>query len=231
MCNLFYFSGGSREIEKYADIEKFRVECGASSVMVGRTAQGNCSIFCSKGLKPLDNVIKDYLKYAVDFDNSPSNTKYCVQNMLKELQETPRGKRFLDCQTLEQIWLVCISSRLKSSKSLCTFSTIFGMGEYCRKKQLEYQDKGIMGRREVAPDMFNPDPKKQKIGFDEDVITMKFAFIRASYVEDPCLPKSRLNIYCCKNRLKLPTYHIIQEDKLFRAVMVLNGQKYSSSYW
>lgn len=52
----------------------------------------------------MDNVIVEYLKKCIEYDNSPSNTKYCVQNMLKELQETPRGKRFLECQTLEQIW-------------------------------------------------------------------------------------------------------------------------------
>lgn len=56
----------------------------------------------------MDDVIKSYLKLAVDFDNSPSNTKYCVQNILRELQETPLGKRFLNTQTLEQIWLVYI---------------------------------------------------------------------------------------------------------------------------
>lgn len=72
--------------------------------MIARAAQGNCSIFCKEGLKDLDDVISEYLKYAIDYDNSPSNTKYCVQNMLKELQETPRGRKFLECQTLEQIW-------------------------------------------------------------------------------------------------------------------------------
>lgn len=52
----------------------------------------------------MDTVIEEYLKLAVDYDNSPANTKYCVQNILRELQETPRGKQFLECQTLEQIW-------------------------------------------------------------------------------------------------------------------------------
>lgn len=97
-------NGGSREIDNYKDIFKFKNNCGASSVMIARAAEQNCSIFCKQGLKQLDDVIVDYLKLAVDYDNSPSNTKYCVQNMLKELQETPRGKRFLECQTLEQIW-------------------------------------------------------------------------------------------------------------------------------
>lgn len=74
--------------------------------MLARAAQANCSVLSRDVLKDLDAIIKEYLKYAVDYDNPPSNTKYCVQNMLKELQETPRGKKFLECQTLEQIWLV-----------------------------------------------------------------------------------------------------------------------------
>lgn len=77
--------------------------------MLARAAQANCSIFSPHGLKDLDLIIKEYLKYAVDYDNAPSNTKYCVQNILKELQETPRGKKFLECQTLEQIWFVYVN--------------------------------------------------------------------------------------------------------------------------
>lgn len=104
------------------------------------------------------------------------------------------------------------------------------MGDYCRRKQLEYQDKGILGRREVSPDMFNPNPKRHKTD-DENAVIMKFAFIRSSYVEDTSLPKSKLNVYCGKNRLKPPIYQTIHEDKLFRAVVMLDGRKYSSSYW
>lgn len=101
---MYFFSGGSREIDRYHDIFKFKEECGCSSVMIARAAEGNCSIFRKQGLLNIETVIEQYLKYAVDYDNSPSNTKYCIQNILKELQETPRGKKFLECQTLEQIW-------------------------------------------------------------------------------------------------------------------------------
>ena len=72
----------------------------------------------------MDNVICELLKLCIDYDNSPTNSKYCVQMMLRELQETPRGKRFLECQTLED---VC---------------DIWDLGTYCRKKQLEFQKKG-----------------------------------------------------------------------------------------
>lgn len=79
---------------------------GCTSVMLARAAEWNCSIFRKDGMLPMDTVIKEYLKLAVDYDNSPSNTKYCIQNILRELQETPRGRKFLECQTLEQIWYI-----------------------------------------------------------------------------------------------------------------------------
>lgn len=97
-------NGGSREIARHSDILMFREECGASSVMIARAAEWNVSIFRKDSMLPLDEVITEYLKLCVDFDNSAHNTKYCVQNMLRELQETPRGKIFLESQTLEQIW-------------------------------------------------------------------------------------------------------------------------------
>lgn len=72
--------------------------------MLARAAEWNCSIFRKEGKLPIDTVIVEYLKYAVNYDNAPGNTKYCVQNILKELQDTPRGKKFLETQTMEQIW-------------------------------------------------------------------------------------------------------------------------------
>lgn len=72
--------------------------------MIARAAEWNCSIFRKEGRIPLDDVIVAYLKYAIEYDATPNNAKYCVQNMLRELQETPRGKKFLETQTLEQIW-------------------------------------------------------------------------------------------------------------------------------
>ncbi|KAL4706004.1 hypothetical protein ACJJTC_014226 [Scirpophaga incertulas] len=97
-------NGGSKEIENHNDINKFKQLTGCSSVMIARAAEWNCSIFRKEGLLPIDDVIKDYLRLAVEYDNSQSNTKYCVQNILRDLQETPRGKQFLESQTLDQIW-------------------------------------------------------------------------------------------------------------------------------
>ncbi|KAJ8983334.1 hypothetical protein NQ317_003139 [Molorchus minor] len=189
LLKLLIYRGGSREIDRYSDIFKFKEECGSSSVMLARTAESNCSIFRKQGLKNVDDVIKDYLKYAVIYDNSPSNTKYCVQNMLKELQETPRGK-----------------------------NAIWGLGDYSRRKQLEYKARGILGRREIAPDVLDPKNKRQKTDLDAEEVGRCTKI--ANFTTDPDLPKSKLIAYCNKHKYHFP-----------KAILSLNGKKYSSSYW
>lgn len=52
----------------------------------------------------MDELIKKYLKLSVDYDNAPHNTKYGIQSILREQQETPRGKQFLQSQTMQQMW-------------------------------------------------------------------------------------------------------------------------------
>uniref|UniRef100_A0A2A4JSU6 DRBM domain-containing protein n=1 Tax=Heliothis virescens TaxID=7102 RepID=A0A2A4JSU6_HELVI len=207
-------NGGSKEIEKHNDIYKFKEMTGCSSVMIARAAEWNCSIFRKEGMLPMDTVIKEYLKLAVDFDNSPSNTKYCVQNILRELQDTPRGRQFLDCQTLEQI------------------CSIWDLGEYCQEKQSSYHKRGIQGRWQVCPHDLEPPQKKMKsIDTDlTDVNEMKVCFVRANF-NDLNLPKSRLHAWAGKNGQKLPVYETQQVEKLFRTIITFNGKKYTSSFW
>lgn len=112
------------------------------------------------------------------------------------------------------------------------FSNIWNLGEYCRKKQLEYHSKGIFSRREIAPEMLDPMRKRKKIEIDNEIVdVIKCAFIRVNYAEDPDLPKSKLLKYCSKNKFPVPKYKVFNEDKLFRAVVTVNEKKYSSSYW
>lgn len=73
--------------------------------------QENISIFFNfflyyAGLLPLDEVINEFLTLCIEYDSTWANAKYCVQMMLRDLQESPRGRKFLECQTLEDIWLV-----------------------------------------------------------------------------------------------------------------------------
>ncbi|XP_014207131.1 tRNA-dihydrouridine(20) synthase [NAD(P)+]-like [Copidosoma floridanum] len=207
-------NGGSKEIEKYSDIARFKSDTGCSSVMIARAAEWNCSIFRSKGMLPMEEVIRSYLKLAVDYDNSPSNTKYCVQNILRDLQESPLGRRFLDTQTLEQI------------------CKVWDMDDYCRKKLKEYREKGYDGRFEVIPERLALLGNKRKLEDEsEDVFMMRCAFLRSNYTKDTTLPKTQLAQWTQKNRKKLPAYNTINEDKLFRSVVTVDGRKYGSSFW
>ncbi|GLG92361.1 tRNA-dihydrouridine synthase 2-like protein [Gryllus bimaculatus] len=207
-------NGGSKEIESYEDIAKFRENTGCSCIMLARAAEWNCSIFRAEGKLPLDEVIKSYLKYAVDFDNAPANTKYCIQNMLRELQETPRGKKFLEAQTLEQ---------------MCS---LWDMGEYCRQKQQEYRKLGLLTRRDVVPGSLEPILKRHKVEEENgEVFELQCAFFRSVYLSDVDLPKTRLLVHAKRNGLGQPQYQTQQEDKLFKSVVTVNKKKYSSSCW
>ncbi|CAB0009785.1 unnamed protein product [Nesidiocoris tenuis] len=199
-------NGGSREIETYDDILKFRKATGCSSVMVARSAEWNASVFRKRGKLPLDTMIRSYLKLAIDYDNSPSNTKYCIQNMLRELQESELGKKFLETQTLGQM------------------SELWDLGDYYREVSAKLDKSGLIGRRDVVPIGY----KKPCL---DDTVEMECAFIRSLYMSDPDLPKTKLLNWASSKGYKKPVYQTVQIDKLFKAVVLLNEKKYTSSFW
>ncbi|KAF3425152.1 hypothetical protein E2986_08784 [Frieseomelitta varia] len=212
-------NGGSKEIQKYSDISKFKEITGCNSVMLARAAEWNCSIFSKKGLLPMEDVIKSYLKYAVDCDNPPSNTKYCIQNILREQQESILGRKFLNSQTLEQI------------------CDLWALSDYCQLKKKEFEEKGLLGRSQVSP--MREDEKqnegqlsnKRKISEEEDVVLMHCAFLRNNYVTDLELPKTILHKWTHTQRKKMPSYNTQQKGKLFRSIVTVDGRKYGSSFW
>ncbi|XP_043252692.1 tRNA-dihydrouridine(20) synthase [NAD(P)+]-like [Colletes gigas] len=212
-------NGGSNDIQKYSDIFKFKEVTGCSSVMLARAAQWNCSIFRKEGLVPMEDVIKAYVKYAVDCDNPPSNTKYCIQNILREQQESALGKKFLNSQTLEQI------------------CDVWELSDYCRTKRMEFKEKGLLGRSQVFP-MRNEDKQdedqssgKRKLSDDEDVVLMHCAFLRNNYATDLELPKTVLFKWAQTHRKKMPHYDTHRKEKLFRSVVTVDGRKFGSSFW
>ncbi|KAG8038649.1 hypothetical protein G9C98_007356 [Cotesia typhae] len=212
-------NGGSKDIGCYSHIKEFKTKTMASSVMLARAAQWNCSIFRKEGLLPIDVVIKSYLKYAIDYDNSPSNTKYCIQNIIRELQDTPFGKEFLKAQTLEQI------------------CQLWNLDDYCRMKFQEFQEKGFHGRFQVTPlrhcGIANDNHVKKNENNIEDVIVMRCAFLRRRFSYDGDLPKTRLLKWLRETEKTniVPIYHTWFEDKLFRSIVTVNNKSYSSSFW
>ncbi len=51
-----------------------------------------------------DDVIKHYLELAVDCDNSCSNTKFCVCQIMGDRMDSPQGTQLQAATTLREIW-------------------------------------------------------------------------------------------------------------------------------
>lgn len=209
-------NGGSREISSHQDIEKFRQDTGASSVMIARAAMWNCSILRPDGYLPLDTVIEKYLRYCIDYDNPFTYSKYAVQNMLRELQNTPRGKAFLETQTLQEI------------------SIIWGLEDYF-KKQLAKQNEGrksLNFELKEGKTAMPPSADHVKIVEREEngqkVVEMPIQFIRGNY-NNADLPKMLLNTHVYRNQLKGPTYSHVVVDKFFSASVTVDGVRYAST--
>lgn len=203
-------NGGSGEISCYEDIERFREASGAASVMLARQAESNCSIFSKDGKKPIDEVIEQYLAYAIEYDNRATNTKYCVQQMLGSLQETDRGKALLASQQMEEI---CV---------------LWDMGEEHASRQLKLHAKAKALRELSNNDNTELALKKCKVG-DEEVWQMEAKFVRSLF-EMSNLPKTVLINWTRKNSYAHPFYRTESVEKSFRSVVLVEGKMYSSTY-
>lgn len=114
------------------------------------------------------------------------------------------------------------------------------MGELCRSKQREYEDKGMHCRRTCVPDSLLrrgremnaecSDAKRIKPSVDADVYTRNIAYFRSHYTNKN-MPKCVLNVHAMKHCLDQPTYITRQEDRLFQTVITFQDKKYASSYW
>lgn len=203
-------NGGSGEIACYEDIERFRQATGTASVMLARQAESNCSIFRKEGKKPIDDVIEEYLAYAIEYDNRATNTKYCVQQMLGSLQESDRGKALLASQQMEEI---CV---------------LWNMQDKHASRQLKLQARA-MALRELSNNSYaEPVLKKCKIG-DDEVWQMEAKFVRNMF-EMANLPKTVLINWTRKNNYPHPFYKTESMEKSFRSVVLVDRKKYSSTY-
>ena len=72
--------------------------------MLARAAEWNMSIFADKEKEDVHQVIKNFLKLAVDYNLAFSCAKYTIQCTLRELQDSPFGKKFLATQLTSELW-------------------------------------------------------------------------------------------------------------------------------
>ncbi|ESN93492.1 hypothetical protein HELRODRAFT_88660, partial [Helobdella robusta] len=98
-------NGGSSMIKTYKDIEVFKKSTNCSSVMIGRSAMWNPSIFRNQGCTDdVDVVIRKFLKYAIKYDTFLACVKYCIQQFMHENLESYKGRQMLNSTTVREIW-------------------------------------------------------------------------------------------------------------------------------
>uniref|UniRef100_A0A8B9D3C3 Dihydrouridine synthase 2 n=2 Tax=Anser TaxID=8842 RepID=A0A8B9D3C3_9AVES len=200
-------NGGSHDfIKEYMDIETFRKATDASSVMIARAAMWNPSIFRKEGPFPLKEVMQDYIKYAVRYDNHYTNTKYCLCQMLREQLETTQGKKLHAAQSTQEI------------------CEAFEMADFYEETTavLEAKKTSLETKIQDEDDQIE----------DPDVIKMAVRFDKREYPPQ-ITPKMYLLEWCRKEKHPQPVYETVQRplDRLFCSVVTVADQKYRSTLW
>lgn len=199
-------NGGSLDLVKTnADVAEFRRASGTSSVMLARAAMWNPSVFRSQGPLPVDEVMEEYLKYAVRYDNNAFNTKYCLCQMLRDKVESVLGKQLQAAQTNAEI------------------SLAYGLQDFYQRTQEELQ-----ARRDASQTGGQP----ERPVMDGDVTTMAVRFERREYPPQ-ITPKMFLLEWSRKEKLEQPLYDTVQrsQDRSFQSTVTVAEKKYRSSLW
>lgn len=204
-------NGGSKDLIKtYADIERFREMTGASSVMIAREAQWNPSIFRKEGRQPAEEIVKKYIKYAVDYENTYPNMKYCLQQILIDALETPNGRVLQHAQSVREI------------------CNIWGLEDYWREVSTKHTLARERRNNENQPGVV----KKRKLEDGGCQSEMYVIFEKNEYTPANGTPKNVLMEYSHKAKLPKPEYKTeANRDRRFKAVVIVNNERYSSSYW
>ncbi|XP_049848498.1 tRNA-dihydrouridine(20) synthase [NAD(P)+]-like [Schistocerca gregaria] len=94
------------DIRKFEDINKAKETAGCSSVMIGRGALINCSIFSEQSPRPQKEVCMDYIRNCIQYENGYPLSKYTVLKMFgenKTLTKEPFYKHLHASKSHEQM--------------------------------------------------------------------------------------------------------------------------------
>lgn len=189
--------------------------------MLCRVAEWNASVFRPEGKLGIEEVIKTYICIALETNTPFNNTKYTIQNMLRDQQESPFGKKFLASQTMEDI---CELWDLRDK--------FIAMG---RHTQLDlYRTWGVAGKSVRDNDENLPSAKRSKLEVEElkgVMVVPDCIFIRGHYPTNQDLPKCMLLTWTRLNRVRQPTYEIECSEKRFRAVVKVGDKRFMTNLW
>lgn len=204
-------NGGSQEIiRKFQDIEAFRSVTAASSVMVARAAMWNPSIFRRDGFLPLEDVMRDYIRHAVIYNNHYTNTKYCLCQMMRDQLESPLGRK------------------LHATQSTLDICKVFELTSFYESCQLSQEARRVTLHVNIRETLETDNDNEENL----DIVQMPVKFERKDYFPQ-VTPKMFLLEWCRKEKLPQPVYCTVQRslDKFFRSVVTVNEKKYCSTLW
>ena len=217
-------NGMSADINCHEDIYKWNHAIGSSSVMLARAAQRNPSIFRKSGMLSGFQMAQDYLKYAIDYDNTYGNTLYCMCNIMHGLMEKEIG------------------GKVSSSRSMLELSSALGLADY--------YEQSIANRKSIYNSLTIEDRSKlDRVGLvydkdsvksvpeisDEGVIELHVVYRKRKAKESPnnCTPKDLVNSFARKKYALDPVYETKERssDRRFKSVVTVGDKNYSSSCW
>jgi len=96
---------GNGDVLSFSDISAFKQKTGCNSVMIGRGALKNISIFRPDST-PLDTILTDYLKKAIKYGACFNNMKYTLQQMMIDQLHFGRGLLLNSAKTSQQLFSI-----------------------------------------------------------------------------------------------------------------------------
>lgn len=200
-------NGGSNDIKSYSDVVKFRDRTGSSSVMLGRCAMRNPSIFRrDNDLEPVENVIEQFLKLSVKYDTYVPNVKYNIQTMLASGHYGPDVLR-----------------AFHSAGDYSKLCDVFNLSEWYQSNKLSRPKAEYYGPEQLENRMLEKfiSEKKASLSHIKEFVCDTLTYNQRVYGKSS--PRAQLNDYVNQNRhlgLERP------EIEVFR----LEGQKKNQFY-
>jgi len=235
-------SANSRDspINTYEGIKAFWEKTGAASVMIARAAEWNASVFSPNGKENVYTIVDKYLDYAIQYDQPFVVTKYNIQQHLGGDQtETELGRKFLYSSTMQELCTV-----LGKKDQFCKRQ------EYIRNNEKKIR-KGIRLEKVVLPQKRKfSELEADDLAFENDAVKefteMYCPFVRGHYDQDIDIPKTRLlrwlqqknvggetgsDLETTTSSSEVPKYFTWQKDKMFRSIVLVKGEAFSSQSW
>lgn len=203
-------NGGSKEIIKvYEDIAVFKQATGCSSAMIARAAEWNPTIFRADGKLPLLDVVKEYVKVAIEWDNNWVNTKYCVLQMMHDnMLDYPEGELTQAAMSMEDI------------------SEIWGLKDYY-----------LQVRQKLSKISEDAESQGSRVSIETNEnggyrICMPLRFEKKDF-SCKISPKLKLFEWTRSKDLPKPLYHTTEksEDRTFNSVLQLHTNEFTTPYW